>query len=52
MGPAEDEIRTVSVAHPQLFKETERRCSEMQQTVTNMTEEQNEVNLKQEQKDV
>jgi len=43
MGPVEDETKTVSVTHPQLYKETERRCGEMQQIVTSMAQEQNEV---------
>ena len=43
MGPVEDEVKKVSVTHSQLHKEAEKRCNEMEQTVTKMIEEQNEV---------
>ena len=43
MGNPDDEIKTVSLAHPQLYKETEKRCKEIGQTVKNLQDEEIEV---------
>ena len=44
-GHAEDKVKKVSLSQPQLYRDMEKRCSEMDRTMKQMSVDQEEVSL-------